>query len=40
MQLSWVRLGWVESGSVELCLVWLDYVRLSWGGELDLDGLS
>ena len=38
--MSWVRLGWVESGSVELCWVGLDYVRLGWGGELGSDGLS
>ena len=33
-------LGLVESDSIELCLVGLDYVRLGWGGELGLDGLS
>ena len=38
--LSWVRLIWVDSDSVELCWVGLDYVMLGWEGEMGLDGLS
>ena len=38
--MSWYKLGWVESDSVELCWVGMNYDRLGWGGELGSDGSS